>query len=416
MKGIYVDSRMSGEVETMSDPNIEIAIYLLVAAVAGVVIGWLIRGGTNRRLLDQQGEEWQSKVDYVARQKDKLSADIAGLRSTIEAQQAAMHRHEAAAGKSRTELASTHEKTKSLTKQVFTLREERDEIKIRENNSQNALSVVKQQTASLQAEFRKAGQFYKGQLEKAFETRKTLEMKIDDAKLEHDSLRNLLKESRSEHESVNKMLASAQTRLGNLDAIEQNVIALEADNAQLRHSAAGAKQEIEALKRDVLELDELKIQNKELAHCLRSMENSRKQYEIDAKRYREHADQSENQSETLRIKLDDLEKNFSEIARQHDEALRISREKEVSQKSNGHAPAQREVDDLTAIVGVGKVFESTLHDLGIYCYRQIANFGVSDIARVNIALKEFKGRMEQDDWVAQAKELHFKKYGETEVH
>ena len=25
--------------------------------------------------------------------------------------------------------------------------------------------------------------------------------------------------------------------------------------------------------------------------------------------------------------------------------------------------------------------------------------------------KEFKGRMEQDDWIDQAKELHFQKYG-----
>jgi predicted flap endonuclease-1-like 5' DNA nuclease len=30
-------------------------------------------------------------------------------------------------------------------------------------------------------------------------------------------------------------------------------------------------------------------------------------------------------------------------------------------------------------------------------------------------LKECKGRMEQDDWIGQAKELHFKKYGKSEV-
>ena len=52
-----------------------------------------------------------------------------------------------------------------------------------------------------------------------------------------------------------------------------------------------------------------------------------------------------------------------------------------------------------------------LHKLGIYSFRQIANFGPTDIARVNMELKEFKGRMEQDDWVGQAKELYFEKYG-----
>jgi len=36
---------------------------------------------------------------------------------------------------------------------------------------------------------------------------------------------------------------------------------------------------------------------------------------------------------------------------------------------------------------------------------------MSDIARVNAELKEFRGRMEQDDWIGQAKDLLFKNYG-----
>jgi predicted flap endonuclease-1-like 5' DNA nuclease len=35
---------------------------------------------------------------------------------------------------------------------------------------------------------------------------------------------------------------------------------------------------------------------------------------------------------------------------------------------------------------------------------------MADIARVNAKLKEFRGRMEQDDWIGQAKELLFKKH------
>jgi len=211
------------------------------------------------------------------------------------------------------------------------------------------------------------------------------------------------------------MLAAAQTRLDNLDVLEQKVIVLEAENAQLRHDASGTQQEIEALRRDVAEIDELKIQNKELAHCLKSMENSRKQYEIDAKRYREQADQSEKQSDTLRMKLDDVEQSFLDMAKQHDEALRIAKQKEVAkQKTNGQQPVEQVVDDLTEIVGIGKVFQQTLNDLGVFSFRQIASFGPADVARVNMELKEFKGRMEQDDWIGQAKELQFQKYGEAD--
>ena len=76
------------------------------------------------------------------------------------------------------------------------------------------------------------------------------------------------------------------------------------------------------------------------------------------------------------------------------------------------APAPGEGDDLTEIVGVGKVFESMLHDLGIYYFRQIAAFGPTELARVNAELKEFKGRIENDDWIGQARKLHYKKYGD----
>jgi len=83
----------------------------------------------------------------------------------------------------------------------------------------------------------------------------------------------------------------------------------------------------------------------------------------------------------------------------------------VARKSNGKKPAKQEKDDLQEIVGIGKVFEHALHELGIYSFRQIAAFDVADMARVNVELKECKGRMEQDDWIGQAKDLLFKKYG-----
>jgi len=102
------------------------------------------------------------------------------------------------------------------------------------------------------------------------------------------------------------------------------------------------------------------------------------------------------------------------MAKQQDNALKIARKKEVEKPVNGHEPAEQIVDDLTEIVGIGKVFQQTLNDLGIFNFRQIASFGPADVARVNMQLNEFKGRMEQDDWIGQAKELHFKKYGAAE--
>ena len=397
----------------MAALNPQVAMLLLAAGVVGFLLGWLIWSGIARRRLAQLDDKLQLRLDDLTRQRDRLHVENGKLRETIETQQGAMHRHEVAAAKARTDLESAQERANSLAKDVHTLRAERENTKAQLSTMQDHLVSVKQQTAELQQEFVKSGEFYKKELKKSFEKRKLVEVKLDQAKAEQDSFHNLLQASRSEQDSVNKILASAQARLENLEALEQSVIELEAENAQLNHDATRMKQEIEALNRDVAELEELKLQNKELSHCLKSMEHSRKQYEEDAKRYRENAGAAEEHSETLRLKLEDLEKNFEDIEKQQRKALQDARKAAVVKKMNGHEPPPKEVDDLKEIIGIGKVFERALNDLGVFNFRQIASFGVADIARVNSKLKEFKGRMEQDDWIGQAKELHFKKYGEA---
>ena len=125
-------------------------------------------------------------------------------------------------------------------------------------------------------------------------------------------------------------------------------------------------------------------------------------------------EQAEMKSETLRLRLDDVEKTFEDFERQQREALKDARKSSVPKAVNGKKRKVQK-DDLQEIVGIGKVFEHALNELGIYTFAQIANFGISDIARVNAALKGSEGRMEADDWIGQAKELHFRKYGDSEV-
>ncbi|MGB5625767.1 MAG: hypothetical protein WBM61_08555 [Woeseiaceae bacterium] len=402
----------------------QLAMYLAAAGLVGAGIGWLIRGPSNARLIDKLNEDWQTKLDDMTRHKDRLLAETATLRSNIEDQESVVRRHEIALTRGRTALDSAHEKEKLMAKDLFNLRAEREGFKTKMLTFQNALVAMKQQSAELQQEFVKSSDVYKRELAKAFEKRKALEVKVENARLEQESFSNLLHASRSEHESVNKMLDSARNRLANMDTLEQNVISLEADNAELKHDLVLAQQEIETLRRDVMELDELKVQNKELAHCLKSMEKSRRQHEEDAKRYREHAGEYEKHSETLRMQLDEVEKHFADLEKQQRVALKEAREATTPEASNGQAlngsavngqtPPEPEVDDLKDIVGIGKVFEHTLNELGVYTFKQIAEFTVADISRVNAELKEFKGRMEQDDWIGQAKELYYKKYAKAE--
>ncbi len=397
----------------------QVLLYLAVAGLLGAGVGWLIRGSGNSRQVDKLNDEWQSKLIDMRREKERLATEAATLRSNIEDQEAVMRQHEAEISRVRTALDSAHEKEKLMAKDLFNLRAEREGFKTKMLKFQNALLAMKKQSAELQQEFMKSSEVYKRELAKAFEKRKLLELKVENARQEHDSFSNLLQASRSEQESVNKMLDSARNRLAQLDDLERNVISLEADNAELKHDLTLAQQEIETLRRDVIELDELKVQNRELSHCLKSMEKSRRQHEEDAKRYREHAGQYERHSETLRMQLDEVEKHFADMQKQQSKALEEAREATIPRESigkatNGTKPPQPEAelepDDLKEIIGIGKVFEHTLNELGIYTFEQIANFTTADIARVNAELNEFKGRMEQDDWIGQAKELHYKKY------
>jgi len=63
-----------------------------------------------------------------------------------------------------------------------------------------------------------------------------------------------------------------------------------------------------------------------------------------------------------------------------------------------------EADDLKKISGVGPVIVGKLNNMGITTFDQIAKLKKADIAEIDEKLN-FKGRIERDDWVKQAKEL-----------
>jgi large subunit ribosomal protein L21 len=61
-------------------------------------------------------------------------------------------------------------------------------------------------------------------------------------------------------------------------------------------------------------------------------------------------------------------------------------------------------DDLSKLTGVGPVLVKKLVEAGVTSFAQIAAWSVEDIAAIDEKLN-LKGRVERDDWIAQAKEL-----------
>ena len=78
--------------------------------------------------------------------------------------------------------------------------------------------------------------------------------------------------------------------------------------------------------------------------------------------------------------------------------------KEAGSGFKGLDAPNGEPDDLKQITGVGPVLEEKLNALGIYHYAQIAAFTADEVEKVDTELN-FKGRIERDEWISQAKAL-----------
>jgi len=72
-------------------------------------------------------------------------------------------------------------------------------------------------------------------------------------------------------------------------------------------------------------------------------------------------------------------------------------------------------DDLRALRGIGPSMERMLHRLGIVSYRQLAMLDGAELERVRGELHDFRSRIEREDWVGQARDLHRRKYGTDPV-
>ncbi len=78
--------------------------------------------------------------------------------------------------------------------------------------------------------------------------------------------------------------------------------------------------------------------------------------------------------------------------------------KKAAEKPAAKKAAAKAADDLKQLSGVGPALEKKLHEAGVTTFAQIAGWSKADIADMDEKLS-FKGRIEREGWVAQAKKL-----------
>ena len=298
----------------MGGGTIQLALIAIGGCFLGILVGSAVQFVRGKRRISRATRAAQEKLSAVIAEREVLASKYARARSQRNQLQAAAARQGA-------KLESVVKKAKMLAGNVRLLRQERESTKSKLGALQNTLNALKQRTRDLQAEFDKTREFYKRELLKSLQKRKELEEDTVKARAEQDAFAKAVEASSLEHGSTENMIIAAQLRLGQLEVLERNINKLEAENDRLRDDIRRAKEEYAAREKDLAELEQLKVNNRQLVKCVEALEESRKAHETDADRYRQKADESEKLSDTLRLKLDDLEKNFTEMEQQQHEAI-----------------------------------------------------------------------------------------------
>src|ERR1035437_7402849 len=109
-------------------------------------------------------------------------------------------------------------------------------------------------------------------------------------------------------------------------------------------------------------------------------------------------------------------KRNEQMLYEKDEALvHIAQRKHLLDYKSFGTATEAEKDDLKMISCIGPFIEERLHALDIYTFKQISQFTAKDIDTINDAIEYFSGRIERDEWVAQAKELVHNKNKRAEL-
>jgi predicted flap endonuclease-1-like 5' DNA nuclease len=160
-----------------------------------------------------------------------------------------------------------------------------------------------------------------------------------------------------------------------MDEIKEDVVNLNVDKSSLIKSIQNKDIEIEQLKMEIIALKGV------------------------------HAEEVRETNELVSKNL----RNSNGLHEKDESLMHIAQRKHLLDYKSFGTASESEKDDLKMISGIGPFIEERLHALDIYTFSQISKFSTKDIDTINDAIEYFSGRIERDEWVAQAKELYHNK-------
>ncbi len=432
----------------------QILLFLLAAALIGLLIGWwFTRQWSHQRLSDVQ-VSWQRRLTEIQKQLSDRNSALSTMKTKL-------HVHDERAGPLEQELLD-----KDVT--LNQLQANLGSLKARFNDTEDQLREQRAKVASLEGQRER----YYQDLSDRDTKLKTMTARLDGLEqqlVRRDSalkdLESALESTVAEKKSEIKIL---KDRIKNLEPLAAQLSETEQALTNLRFTLAEKDGEIEALRAN---LDELSGQAKargarirELEPLIGRLKEREKAFRELEKKHNSAVDQKTNEIVIMRLngrlkELEPLELQLQERDAQirelepageqlkeceaRIEALEerhrsLLQEKVQEFETLGHQLLELEHqpaavmspglpgqefhepklqdrpprDDLKKIYGIGPVLERILNGLGYYRFRDIARWSDAEIEQVARVLNSFPDRIRRDKWISQAKSLHQNKYGE----
>ena len=357
-------------------PELTVVHFGLLGAalVAGLILGWILRGSRSKREKIAVNAGWQAQIDSQQTEHDRLAGQNKSLMEQISQYQA-----------SNTDAKNRAKELSDSLKEAFS----------RRDDMQRQMKDIR------------------GNLEVAVSQRDKLKNSADSNSVRDEEVSALIKERDDSIVGLKNELANWQERVPplveryrerDLEAQQLEVELQKANDriASLEGMARGEDTRIEPLDTSSLPdgmnaSNEAHTETSVLAEgILNSSAEDRPEEEPANDEVMSSSDvdngETEDAAEVAALNGDD----------RVDEVLPDILDEQYQTDADAH-------DNLKKIKGVGPAIEKTLNGLGIYRFNQIAEMSEYDIDRVAQQLKGFRSRIYREDWVGQARTLQYEK-------
>lgn len=377
----------------------EIIVFLLLAALIGLLLGWLLRGFSLRRKIESQYE----------REVSNRQARI----STLEE-----------------ELRECRERSESIESEVANrvgeLNSHRDLITTLEARLAEAESAASDLSGRIEG--------LTSEVQTRDDTIAALEARGVTGDASDDEMAAMLATARSDLAAKEAEIGALQTRLDDVtsklssarDGTDEITKALRGELASRDAELATANASLEAQTARIAELEaegsddgdaariigELRAELDARNDTITTLEaTARTQEDVETELDQLRADIQARDAQLADLAAADVAETPAAPADDKAAAAEAARGKvaEIAARTAGDEPAPD--DDLQRIKGIGPKISGLLRGMGITSFRQIARFTEDDIELVAEALESFPDRMRRDNWMQGAAELHREKYG-----